>query len=349
MVFYPKESAVPLSTQEAGSSIILKSEKLEVAVSATGAGLRFVRFLKNGNDLHNSILSFLYPDNYRCNSLYAGAVLAPAAGRIPNGQLFLNSSVHILSRNENEKNHLHGGFHSLSFREWKITDCNSSCITFLQTLPHGLDGYPGNREFKVTYRVLKNTLSISLYMESDLPTYANLSHHAYYNLNGFKLPNSPSAASSGLSQYFQTSARQVLYNDALHIPQAVAKAQGPFDFSRSRLLEKQLFSHKNNPQLQMAKGYNHYFLTDSSLEQPACSLCSADKQIKMHLFTDAPAFILYSGGFIENDWPLISEDGSFLRSYPGCSIAIEPTSLPMPLFSQTGVCSQERNIYLVWE
>lgn len=71
-------------------------------------------------DLKNIALAFDEDIAYFSNSLYAGATLAPCAGRISHGRLSINDRIYSLSLNENNTHTLHGGFHNASFKNWEL-------------------------------------------------------------------------------------------------------------------------------------------------------------------------------------------------------------------------------------
>lgn len=323
----------------------ISSDSLEVAVSAVGAGIRAVRLKKRPFASKNVVLSFLHPQDYFRNPLYAGATLAPSAGRVKDGALCLGGSMLQLSKNENHRTHLHGGPHHLSFLRWETLQLTASDALFRASLPDGLDGYPGNRTFSVSYNVTGHRLTMRYCMVSDRPTYVNMSNHAYFNLNGF----SAGAKASGLEQYFHTTAAQAVRNDEEHIPmQLTDVGRTPFDFSSCRLIKDNVNTFAAHPQLRTARGYNHYFLVRETRGAAACSLFSSDKKLEMRVFTDAPAFVLYTGGFIDHSNRLLTDDGSVLSTSPGCAVAIEPSSLPLPLFPAEGYTVWERCIALEW-
>lgn len=334
---------------QANTYYTLTDELVTVEVSALGAGIRTIRLRTAHGDTRNIAMSFRNPELYADNSLYAGATLAPAAGRIKNGALVLDGVHHSLTRNENNITHLHGGTHNLSFSLFEVIHADSVSVLFRHALADGVDGYPGNRTFQTEYRLQAGSLTILQRMESDLPSYANLSNHTYYNLNGFYAQESLPEGLSGLCQFFQTDAQQVLINDKNHIPmQQISTAKTPFDFTAPATFADKLHAYKNSPQLHAAKGYNHYFLTTGLTESPACILQSFDRQIEMRLYTSAPAFVLYTGGFIDNSYELLAEQQRSLRSYPGCGVALEPTSLLPPLYRQSGRYSFCRTTRLLW-
>lgn len=275
---------------------------------------------------------------YRNNPLYAGATLAPNAGRISDGRLALPQGVFSLTRNDG--NHqLHGGGSNLSFRCWDVTDTRhtrSECsVTFASSLPDGTDGYPGNRRFTVRYCLTdENTLMIRYEAVSDCPTYINMANHSYFNLLGdYRVPVDAHRLSIAASRYTE------LRPD--HIPARIADCTGtPFDFSSPCSLGEQAKKYPRHPQLEIGHGYNHGFLLDfpcdfSGMEDAAilqsCSQLPPPLTLeepltgrKLQVYTDAPCIVLYSGGFIGGD--LLLEGG--IPSSDSCALAIECQDIP---------------------
>lgn len=113
-------------------------------------------------------------------------------------------------------NQLHGGPHNLANVRWKTEGARQEAgfqsIRFFAEAAHGLDGFPGNRAFAVTYRLWEdNRLEILLYAESDRSTRMSLSNHAYWNLSG-DFSHAPSG------QLLQIAAERVYWNDGAHLP-----------------------------------------------------------------------------------------------------------------------------------
>ncbi|MDV5705912.1 aldose epimerase family protein, partial [Serratia marcescens] len=77
---------------------------------------------------------------------------------------------------------------------------------------------------------------------------------------------------------------------------------------------------------QRVKGYDHAFLlhrTCGALESPAAHLWSADGQVQMSVFTDAPALQLYSGNYLAGT---PARDGGSYADHAG--VALESEFLP---------------------
>lgn len=349
--------------------IILENQYLKVCLSPIGAAIRSIdaavteehsidTAVTNRSHINTAVpgggrspqfrrvtISFAEETPWHQNPFYAGATLAPTAGRIKDGLLPIGSRRYTLSKNENGVTHIHGGFHSLSFCRWDIAGQEpGQSVTFRASLPDGEDGYPGNRTFSVTYRLRGNQLSISQHAKSDQPTYINMSNHTYFNLNGL--------SASGLNQHLKINADQVVINDELHLPKGVTDVTNTqFDFTDFKLIQSQINHFQDAEQIIASRGYNHCFLLPhtTDLSRPAYALMSSDKKIGIDFYTDAPALVFYSGGFLEDSYLLSGYGSETFTSCPGCAVALEPCFPPFyaadgdVIFPDITVTEQEFN------
>ncbi|MDO4620935.1 MAG: hypothetical protein Q4B09_09980, partial [Lachnospiraceae bacterium] len=155
---------------------VCAADGFEISFSSIGAGIQRVRVPVSGT-LRDTVLSFKNPELYTPNSLYAGATLAPTAGRITAGSFSVNGKPHPLAANENGTVNLHGGPENASFAEWEasapvMTDDGRIRLAYSIQLPDGLCGFPGNRNLTVIYTVgPDHTLLIEYEGVSDRDTY----------------------------------------------------------------------------------------------------------------------------------------------------------------------------------
>jgi len=221
-------------------------------VLSNSAGMR-VRLSRIGA----AICQVHAPDKY--GKLSNVALIGPSAedaayaGRIRKSILRMGEKTCALSPNEGE-NQLHGGRHNLSFALWErekvTTESTNASVSFSARAPHGLDGFPGNRFFRVTYTLTgDNRLVIALFAESDRKTRVNMSNHAYWNLSGdFSRPMR--------GQFLKIRADTVYFNDAENLPSVRASVEKTvFDFRAS--VDPAARLQSGDAQLSIAGGYNH--------------------------------------------------------------------------------------------
>lgn len=320
---------------------VLSNKYLKISFSSFGAAVRKICIKKTNDLLKNIAFTLPYTELYPDNALYAGATLAPTSGRIENGLLSVNKTLFFLSKNEQGRHHIHGGRKNLSFCFWNLTDRDSRTLTFSAFLPDQAEGYPGNRRFDVTYLLEDNCLIIRQHAISDTDTCFNMSNHTYFNLNAF--------SSSGLDQYLTICADRVICNNKEHIPQNTINTQGTeFDFLSCTHIGERLRQYSESEQFRIARGLNHYFqLSEHRTDSPVCTLLSADKKTALRLATDAPALVLYSGGFINSSFHYEKADGSLHAACPGCAVALEPSCLPF--HRECSYAAKEFDRTIQWE
>lgn len=318
----------------------ITSSGLMVELSTLGAGIQNIALILFESPLTLLKLVLSYPDDEKLiqSGSYAGRTLCPNAGRIDSSGLHLHNQVFPLISNDGI-NQLHGGPHNLSFTDWTIENTEEGTdyvrVSFSASQPDGMDGFPGNREYHVTYTIEDmGCITINYHAVSDRPAYINMSNHSYWNLHGIELLSdddlkySKGMASgtkkepqnstiSGLQQLLMINANNVMLNHNDHLPKEMISVSGtPFDFRTPVSLSENLRPDKlcdpvYGNQISIAHGYNHaYLLTKPDLRRKhrgvkhyeglknACTLTDPFSERKLSIVTDAPAMVLYSGGFL---------------------------------------------------
>ena len=292
-----------------------------VKLSSAGAAVRAVLCPQADGSLKNIALSFADDSAYAGNGLYAGAVLAPAAGRISGGRLPVETQtsdgllpsggrVIQLTKNENGLHTLHGGAQNASFQNWEITKTGCSeaeaSVTFSLTLPDGLDGFPGTRHLTASYHLTSShALSLTLTAISDKETYIDMSSHAYFNLSG-------DFGRDALDHELLIRSRRVAVNRPDFIPERIVPVENtPFDFTSARSLKEQMAAYPDDPQLEGNCGWNHCFVLEREagedpMDKPALTCSHPGSSVRLRAYTDAPCMVLYSGGYIETGLPLLA-------------------------------------------
>jgi len=149
-------------------------------------GAKIVRLVvpdRNGNK-RDVVLGFSTAGEWLAQETYFNAVIGRVANRIKNGRFTLDGKAHQLPCN-NGTNSLHGGVHGFNEKYWDVTAQSAYELTLHYRAADGEEGYPGNLDVWVTYTVTRdNTLRIRFEAQTDAPTLAAFTNHAYFNLSG---------------------------------------------------------------------------------------------------------------------------------------------------------------------
>lgn len=122
-------------------------------------------------------------------SPYFGSTVGRYAGRIDNGVFELNGFKYQLSQ-DTSTNSLHGGINNFSRKEWKIKNEKAGenpSVTLSNLSLSGEENYPGDLYVEGTYTLsVNNELIIEYVANTTQDTVINLTHHSYFNLDGYK-------------------------------------------------------------------------------------------------------------------------------------------------------------------
>ncbi len=319
--------------QTGSSTVVSGSDGFSVSFSSFGASITRVLVPVEGS-LRDAVLGFQNPAAYEGNDLYAGATLAPSAGRIKDGRLPIGTQVYQLTQNENGKTNLHGGSHNASFKEWQLDFVTSTDeqeysskqsvqVQYSTDLADGLDGFPGNRKLCVRYTVgPTHSLRIDFSAYSDKDTYVNLSNHSYFNLAVKSESRWGQGECDPAGHSLQITADRVIFTDDAFLPASLVHVKDTaFDFREPVKPAVRLSSFADDPQLILGKGYNHAWLLnerDAGLD-PAVTFTAPDNKLSISMFTDAPCVVFYSAGYGDDSHKLC--DGR--QSAASCAYAFE--------------------------
>jgi aldose 1-epimerase len=303
---------------------LVNDNNIRVSLLSYGGTITEIAIPDKKSGLQNIVLSFENWEDYIQNPLYSGSNLGPNAGRIRDGKITIGSCSYTLSKNDGNNN-LHGGIFSVSYTNWNLKDLVQKeefvSLTLSTALKDGQDGFPGNRQIYATY-TLDNSDRFTLHYQaaSDRDTYFNLSNHTYFNLSG-------DFSTSGMKQILSIKAENYIANNEEHLPEKVNSVNNsPFDFRKPISLKNQIQKYPYHPQIILSKGYNNGFDIQKAAKEnnPVLSLWDSKQVKRLHLFTDAPCLVLYSGGFIGKDYKIANS----IYSSEGCAIALEAQDFP---------------------
>ncbi len=157
----------------------LHTQECTVLISDYGA--RLLSFFHEGVELlygPKSVADLLRDD------CYCGAICGRVANRIAGGEAQLSDGRKLELPVNNGANHLHGGLQGFSDKYWLLESHDAQRIVFSYTSLEGEEGYTGTLHIRASYSLEGSSLSLDLEAQCDDLTLINLTHHAYWNLDG---------------------------------------------------------------------------------------------------------------------------------------------------------------------
>lgn len=255
------------------------------------------------------VLGFGALEDYVSNSRYFGALIGRHANRMADGRFTLNGVEYQLPRN-NGANHLHGGFKGFDKRVWTANEGND-VLHLSYFSKDGEEGYPGNLEAFVDYRLSENELSIEYRASTDRDTIINLTNHAYFNLRG---------EGTILKHELILNARSFnpVSDDLIPTGEIATVAGTPMDFRDGKAIGSQLDL--------TAAGYDHNFVLDDwdGLLRSAVRLYEPVSGRVLEILTTQPGIQFYSGNFLDGSF--IGKNGVAYVKYAG--LCLEPQHFP---------------------
>lgn len=244
--------------------------------------------------LVNVVCGFKSVDEYqKSTEPYYGATIGRYGNRIAKGKFTLDGKQYTLFLN-NGANTLHGGKKGFQYQVWNAVQPDSSTIVFTRISKDMEEGYPGNLNVKVTYKLNNdNGLEMEYEATTDKPTVVNLTNHAFFNLNG-------EGSGTILDHQFRIFAGNYTPVDSTLIPTGKIEpvANTPFDFRQFETMGARI--NDKNEQLKNCKGYDINFVLDSSsaTQHLAATVIGDKTGIEMNVYTDQPGLQVYSGNFM---------------------------------------------------
>jgi len=231
---------------------------------------------------------------------YFGAVVGRYGNRIANGKFMLDGEKYSLAINNGE-NHLHGGVIGFDKVVWDAKPMEGDGWSGIELSYKAKDmeeGYPGNLDVKVTYRLTNaNELVIDYLATTDKKTSVNLTQHTYFNLEG-------EGEGTILDHELMINAKKYTPVDAGLIPtgELADVAATPFDFTAPKLIGKDI--EQEDQQLTFGLGYDHNFVLDRSEQQEgemvlAARVVQPQNGRVLEVRTTEPGIQFYSGNFLD--------------------------------------------------
>ncbi len=269
------------------------SNGMELQISNLGATIIGL-FVPDKNGKSTNVIVSLEPEEYEKKyyvdeGLYLGATVGRFAGRISNGSFKIDGKNYPLHNQDGV--HLHGGKIGFDKKYWDVKNLEEGknpSVEFICTSEHLEEGYPGNLKVSAKYQLTeKNEVIITYSATSDAKTVINLTNHSYFNLNG---------KDSILNHELMINSNGYLDVDDRLIPSGKLNdsKNTRFDCNKNSAINRDDFLGFDNA----------FVLGESDLK---ASLNSVETGIKMDVFTNQPACVVYTPEKFPN-WNFKSEN-----------------------------------------
>ena len=273
--------------------ITLQNGRLSCEILTYGGALRSLVVPDRDGRATDVLLGLPTLEDYRTQDKFLGALIGRYANRIGGSHFRLNGKEYSLRANDG-KNHLHGGPVGFDKQVWTVTEGGADFVTLTLHSPDGQEGYPGDLDVEVTYRLTEDSIELDYRAKTSQDTLCNLTNHAYFNLSGHQ---SGPVTNQGIQIYAQS----YTPTDAGSIPTGeIAPVAGtPMDLRLGQAIGAQV--DEDFPQLTMAGGYDHNYVVDgpAGVLRPAARAWSPDTGITMEVLTTQPGIQFYSGNYLD--------------------------------------------------
>jgi aldose 1-epimerase len=209
--------------------VMLRSEKMQVAVLTLGATLQSVRLDGVPYDLTIATQNVADAEGAMC---YYGSLIAPVVNRLTGATAQVGGQTAQFEKNFLGKHVLHSGLSGAQHQVWDIADASDSALTLALQLTDGQGGFAGNRDVTARFTLNGARLQMDVTVKTDAVTLWNAANHSYWNLDG-------SADYAGHS--LELAAGRYLPTDSEFIPTGeIADVTGTdFDFRMQRSIAPQ--------------------------------------------------------------------------------------------------------------
>ena len=264
----------------------IENDEIKVSVSDLGATL--VKFIdkKSGIDI---VYGFDDASDYeKYQDTYMGAMVGRCVNEIRNGQFVLNNQVFNISKNK-DNHSMHGGYEGLSFKKFDA-QIKENSIIFTYLSKDKEEGYPGNLEISVEYKICKNCLRIMFSGISDQDTIFNLSNHAYFNCNG---------EGSILDHTLKINSNLVSLVDekGMTTEQIINVNNIAFDYTKENIIYERLLQNHEN--LVFTNGYDHNYVFESLNVKEMATL--KGECLQLDIISDLPNMHVYTANYLNGE------------------------------------------------
>ena len=265
-----------------------------VAIATYGATVVSLRVPDRDGQLGDVVLGYDGLEGYLGSRFYFGAIVGRYANRIAGGRFGLEGRTFTLARNNGE-NHLHGGLRGFDKVVWSARPLEGAALELRYLSRDGEEGYPGELDAVVTYRLSDDdALEIEYQASASRPTLCNLTHHGYFNLDEGK-------DVLGHQLTLRASRFTPVRADLIPTGELRGVAGTPMDFRTATAIGARIGSR--DEQIALAGGYDHNWVLDREGEGlvSAATLFGPVSGRVLEVLTTEPGLQFFSGNFPEGE------------------------------------------------
>lgn len=264
-------------------------------------------------------------EGYLHNEPHLGAPIGRYANRIGNAKFILEGKEYKLYPNK-DPHSLHSGPDFWDKRVWDFEVVENKVI--FKLLSKDMDqGFPANLKVEIAYSLDDNdALHIDYTLLSDDITVANITNHAYFNLDG---TDSTSILNHILR--FNADTFNYLNEDAVATGLIRKVEKTPLDFRKPKKIGLEI--EEDYDSLKIGAGYDQNFILNNDIKETysglkeACDIYSEDSGIRMRTYTDLEGVQFYTANSLSIDYP--GKNGHFYEKRS--SFCLETGHLPNAL------------------
>lgn len=226
---------------------------------------------------------------------FLSTIIGRYGNRIAKGSFLLEGKEYKLAIN-NGPNSLHGGPTGFHARVWDAEQPDAQTIRLHYVSKDGEEGFPGNLDVTVVYRLTDdNEFTIDYKATTDKTTVVNLTHHGFFNLTGLADPT-PS-----INDYELTiNADYYVPIDDTSIPYGcIAPVENtPFDFRMPHAVGSRI--DDDCVQIRHGAGYDHCYVLNKrevGVLSFAAKCVDPISHRSMEVFTTEPGVQVYTSNW----------------------------------------------------
>lgn len=279
--------------------VLTNAAGMRATIMTYGAIVTSLTAADRDGKMDDVVLGFDSLDGYLAGHPYFGAIVGRYGNRIGNGTFSLDGKQYRLAKNDNDKNHLHGGLKGFDKAVWQARASLGKAgpvVRLTHTSPDGDEGYPGTLKVTVTYTLAEdNALRIEYRATTDKPTPVNLTNHSYFNLAG-------QGNGDILGHKMMIRADRFTPVDAGLIPTGeLREVEGtPMDFRQPAVIGARI--DQDDEQLRFGKGYDHNWVLTKQQGRKlslAARVYEPTSGRVLEVLTTEPGIQFYTGNFLD--------------------------------------------------